>query len=199
MNRLLQRMASPVSRVGGLLLALLAVIMTSAYPVATLWFALAAIDEGYDYAVTGVVNSITAPLTFLGVIPLLFATVSLIGRPVKPAWLMPVAVALALCQPIVTVLSIAQIVTLDIPSALLLAIATGCSAGVVAAGLVGVDRSSPVGEVLLIAVAVSITVTAFGGLLALLAITIAILLAITIRRSRSASAVPVDAPPTRDD
>ena len=188
MTKLLTLAARPVSLRRGLQLALIAVVMTASPWVATLWFAVAAIEEGYDYATSGVVYAITWPLAFLAVIPLLWATVALVGRPVKPSWLMPVAVALALCQPTFFVLNVMQFINLDIGTSLLLSIATGCSAGVVAAGLVGVDRSSSVGEALLVAVGVSAFMTALGGLLLLVALTIAILLAIAIRRGRTAEA-----------
>jgi hypothetical protein len=185
MNELLNRLASPVRPSRGLLLAILAFVMTTSPIVATLWLQSTSSLQG-DYETSGLVLAITWGLAYLGVVPLLFATVSLFARPVRPAWLMPVAVAVALVQPVVHVLSVAQVVRMDIATALLTAVVTGSSAGVLAVGLRRLESPAQLINALLTAVGVSIMATAALMVLtaALVSLTIAILLIVQIMRDR---------------
>ena len=195
MANLVQRMASPLTRRWGLGLAVLAVVLTASPLVATVWFQVNRSSTGdYDYTTSNLVLSVTWFLSYLAVILLMVATVSLIGRPVRPAWLMPAALALALCQPIVNLLSYASVITLDLGVALLVALVTGCAVGVLAAGLTGVDRQGSVGVVILIGAGVAVATMAvlFVVPSVVIAVAIAILLGVAI--ARDAARTPKETP-----
>jgi hypothetical protein len=187
MNRLVTRMAMPPSKRRGLQLAVIAVAMAASLWVVTLWFAVTASAGGYDYAGSNTPLAIASTLFYLAVVPLLFAILALVGRPVRPAGLVPVALLLALCQPVVTVLGVVGLLPgADLGLALLLLVATGSSFGVVAAGLVPVDRRFRAAVMLLIAVGVSVAATAALMVLTSvgMSLIVAILLGVAIAQDR---------------
>ena len=185
MANVLHRMASPVSQRRGLVLAVLAMIMTGAGPLASVLLSGVPSTPGWVLTTVSVAGA-------LGLIPLLMAAIALVGRPVKPAWLVGVALVLVLIQPISWILESTGLLYMLHTTALLIVIATGSAAGVIAAGLVPVrDRRIPlvllIPLIVLFAAGVSIAATVifmFRSLLPLVAGVIALLLAVEIMRHR---------------
>jgi peptidoglycan/LPS O-acetylase OafA/YrhL len=198
MATLLDRMAGPPTLAQGLRLAFVAAAMTAAPLLATAWFWFAAQDGDHDYAASNVVLLVTWTLAYLGIIPLMFAIIALLGRAVRPSWLVPTAVALALCQPIATVLAAAGALTIDYGLAFLLAITTGSAVGVLAAGLGRAGRPTPVGMTVLVAIGVSIAATAVTLVIPTVVLAIAVAILIGVVRSRGRAPAPPVARETTD-
>jgi hypothetical protein len=200
MGALLSRLASPVSYHRGFQLALLAVAMMSSIWVVILVFMIPGFTSLRGVmSISGWANGIAGQLAWLGLIPLMFAIIALVRRPVTPSWLLPIALALALCLPAYSLLGALGLVNGDIGLFLLLQVVTGSAIGVLAAGMLPFEGRCRVVKTLLIAVGVSIAATGALWTPVVVAIAIAIILAVMTRHQRHRDA-PEDAPEVaRDD
>ena len=185
MGSLLSRLASPVSDHRGFQLALLAVAMMGSIWVVILVFMIPGLTSLRGVmSISGWANGIAGQLAWLGLIPLMFAIIALVRRPVTPSWLLPIALVLALCLPAYSLLGALGLVSGDSGLFLLLQVATGSAIGVLAAGMLPFEGRYRVVKTLLIAVGVSIAATVALCTPVVVAIAIAIILALMTRHQR---------------
>jgi hypothetical protein len=194
MKRFFLRLATPPNTQRGFQLAVLSAVMTSAPHVANLVLLLAGRGaEEYDYALSERVLDVGWVIGQLGVVPLLFAMIALVGRPVRPAGLLPVALVLALCPLVVSALGAVGPLAgeememgMSLVEAVLMTAVTGSALGVVAAGLVLVARPARFAVTLLTTVGVALAATAAFMVLngVGMSLLVAILLRLAILRNR---------------
>ncbi len=192
MTALLQALARPAMPQRGLALAVVALALTVVGGWGpSLLLALGALDASDQGALVPLYLGGSA-LALLGLVPLLLAVVSLVGRPAQPPWLLGVALALLLVRPLVLAVEAAAAPLTVVPRelALPLFLTTAIAAGVAAIALLpttGPARRPERIAVVGVAVAALVGLALFaytGTIVPVAAIGLVIALALRLKRQR---------------